>query len=176
MNKLLIPFFILGTIAMILVMGKTGKPLKTPSTPAGIVNLEFAYNKKKVDSVFKAWEINTPSSKINVAKTNTYWDFLFIFFYAGLLYLASKKLSGIYRTGTGFEKAGKRIAVLALNAGLLDVIENGCMLQLLNGNMQNWLATTATVCASVKFTFLFIAVMYVFVSLPLSAYAKFRNR
>lgn len=175
MKKLLIPFFILGTIAMIIVMGKTGKPLKTTSTPAGILNLEFAFSKKNVDSVFKGWQINTPSSKIDTAKTNTYWDFLFIFFYSGLLFLWSRKLSGTYRDGTGFNKAGKLIAKLALAAGVLDIIENICMLQSLNGNVTDGFAITAAICASVKFTFALIAVMYVFISLPLSAYAKFRN-
>ncbi len=176
MKKLQIPFFILGTIAMIIVMGKTGKPLKTPLTTAGIVNLEFAYNTVKVDSVFKAWDYGSTSSKIDIAKANTYWDFLFIFFYAGLLFLWSRHLSDIYRDGTGFNKAGKLFAKLALTAGLLDVIENICMLQSLNGNINNGFALTATICASLKFLFLFITVMYIFVSLPLSAYAKFRNR
>lgn len=176
MNKLLIPFFILGTIAMILVMGNTGKPLKTATTPSGILHLEFAYDTVQVNKTLAAWNVNELPDKMAAAKTNTYWDFLFIFFYAGLMYLSAKKLSGIYREGTGFEKAGKRIALLALVAGLLDIIENGCMLQSLNGNIQNWLAKTATVCASVKFTFLLIAVLYICISLPLSAYAKFRNR
>jgi hypothetical protein len=176
MNKLLIPFFILGTIAMILVMGNTGKPLKTATTPSGILHLEFAYDTVQVNKTLAAWKTNDHPDKIDAAVLNTYWDFLFIFFYAGLLYLSGKKLSGIYREGTGFEKAGKRIALLALVAGLLDIIENGCMLQSLNGNVQNWLAKTATVCASVKFTFLLIAVLYICISLPLSAYAKFRNR
>ena len=80
MKKLQIPFFIAGTIIMIIIMSRTGKPLKTASTPAGIVNLEFAYNTVKVDSVFKAWGTGSTGSKIEVAKTNTYWDFLFIFF------------------------------------------------------------------------------------------------
>lgn len=176
MKKLLIPFFILGTVAMIIVMGKTGKPLKTTSTPMGIVNLEFAYNTVKVDSVFKAWDAGSVNSKIDIAKTNTYWDFLFIVFYAGLFFLWSRHLSNIYREGTGFNKAGKLFAKLALTAGMLDVIENICMLQSLNGNTSNGFTLIATVCASLKFCFLFVTVMYVFVSLPLSAYAKFRNR
>ena len=176
MNKLLIPFFILGTIIMIAVMLTTGKPLKTTSTPGGIVNLEFAYNKDKVDSVFNAWGINTASSKINIARTNTYWDFLFIFFYSGLLFLASRRFSGIYRENTGFNRAGKLLARLAIVAGVLDVIENGCMLQTLNGSSHHFYALCAAVCAGIKFTLLTVVVLYVFISLPLSAYAKFRNR
>lgn len=176
MKKLLVPFFILGTIAMILVMGRTGKPLKTPSTPSGILHLEFAYDTARVNNTLAAWKTTEHPDTLNTARVNTYWDFLFIFFYSGLLFLASRKLSGIYTEGTGFNKAGKRIAQLALLAGVLDIIENSCMLQSLNGNLQNWLALTATVCASVKFTLVLVAVMYVFISLPLSAYAKFRNR
>jgi hypothetical protein len=166
MKKLLIPFFITGTIVMIIVMGKTGKPLKTITTPGGIVNLELAYNTVKTNTVFRAWHINTAESKIEAAKTNTYWDFLFIFFYAGLLFLSCNKLSTMYKPGVGFNKAGKLIAKLAIIAGVLDVMENICMLQSLSGNINNAFALMAAVCATLKFMFLIMAVLYILGSLP----------
>lgn len=176
MKKLLLPFFILGTVVMIIVMATTGKPLKTPATPSGIVQLEFAYNTKKVNQVFQSWGMGSDHSQIETARINTYWDFLFIFFYAGLLFLSCSRLSGIYRDGTGFNKAGKLLAKTCLAAGGLDIIENGCMLQSLGGNSSNFFALTAAICAGLKFTFLLLAVMYILISLPLSVYALFRKR
>lgn len=173
MKKLLIPFFVIGTIAMIIVMGNTGKPLKTCVTPSGIVNLEFANTAAKVNNVFTAWEINTPASKIPAAITNTYWDFVFIFFYGGLLFLCCRKFYSIYNPTSFFYKAGEMLAKAALAAAALDVIENLYMLKLLSGNITNAFAVTASLCAKLKFILLIIAVVYVLISLVLSAFAKY---
>ncbi len=175
MKKLLIPFFIIGTVAMIIVMGKTGKPLKTAATPNGIVNLEFAYNTSKIDSVFKAWKSGTPESKVETAKTNTYWDFVFIFFYSGLLFLSCNQVVKIYRHNGALYNAGKVIAKLAVIAGVLDIIENCCMLQSLAGNSSNVLALAAAVCAAVKFTFIIVAILYILLSLLYRLIIKPRN-
>lgn len=172
MKKLLIPFFIIGTVAMIIVMGQTGKPLKTCATPSGIVNLEFANTTTKVNKVFTAWEINTPASKIPAAITNTYWDFVFIFFYGGLLFLCCRKFYSIYSPTSFFYKAGGVLAKAALTAAALDVIENLYMLKLLDGNITNVFALTASACALLKFILLIMAVIYVLISLVLVAFTK----
>jgi hypothetical protein len=175
MNKLLLPFFIAGTIAMMVVMNKTGKPLKTPATPQGILNLEFAYSRTHVNTVLTAWQSGTAATVIPAAKTNTRWDFVFIFFYAGLLYLLCNRLSRIYKTGSGFEKAGRWLAYAAIVAGLLDVVENACMFIAMNGHVQHALAMATTICAATKFTLVIIALLYCLLSLPLAAYAKIRK-
>jgi hypothetical protein len=48
-------FLFAGTLVMIVVMVKTGAPLKTPATPKGILDLEFAYNASKAYTVINAW-------------------------------------------------------------------------------------------------------------------------
>ena len=86
MKLRLIFFFLAGSLVMIYVMAKTGQPLKTPVTPQGILNLEFAYNSDKVDGIVNNWaSINT----VTAAKQNTWLDFIFLFFYSGFLFLAS---------------------------------------------------------------------------------------
>jgi preprotein translocase subunit SecG len=172
MKKLLIPFFIIGTIAMIIVMSKTGKPLKSCATPSGIVNLELAYTTTKVNKVFTAWQINTPSSKITDAKTNTYCDFVFIFFYTGLLFLSCRTFYNMYKEISFFYSAGKLLAKAVLVAATLDVIENLYMLKLLAGNVTDAYAVTGSACALLKFILLILAVIYILISLVLSAFAK----
>ncbi len=172
MKKILLPVFFTGTLFMIAVMSNTGKPLKTCDTPNGIVNLEFANTTAKVNKVFTAWQINTAASKLPAAKTNTYWDFIFIFFYAGLLFLSCRKFYNIYKTHTFFYKAGKLLAKAVLVAAALDVIENLYMLKLLNGNITGAFAATGSACAYLKFILLIMAVLYILISLVLTAFAK----
>ena len=62
MKKILLPFFLIGTLAMMIVMTKTGSTLKTPATPMGILNLEFAYNTTKTAAIINAW---APTNEIN---------------------------------------------------------------------------------------------------------------
>ena len=83
MQRFFLPFFLTGTMIMVFVMGKTGAPLKTTATPNGILNLEFAYNKVKVQEVVDAWTFSAIHStdNIRVAQVNTWWDFIFLFFY-----------------------------------------------------------------------------------------------
>lgn len=157
---------------MVIVMGRTGKPLKTATTPNGIVNLELAYNTAKINAVFKAWQINTPVSKIPAAKTNTWWDFLFIFFYAGLLYLCCRKFYEKYKHAGFFYNTGGLLAKAVLVAAALDVIENMYLLKLLDVHITNAFATACSACAMVKFTLLIMAVIYILISLVKLAFTK----
>jgi hypothetical protein len=65
MKKLLLPFFLLGTIAMMLVMTKTGAILKTPEAPMGILNLEFAYSTAKTTPIINSRLLMRYYSTIN---------------------------------------------------------------------------------------------------------------
>lgn len=70
---------------MIVVMAKKGAALKTPQTPSGIINLEFAYDAAKTAAVNRAWE--EANNNIHTAKWNTYFDFTFLGFYSLFLCL-----------------------------------------------------------------------------------------
>jgi hypothetical protein len=178
MKIILLPVFLIGTIIMMMVMKQTGKPLKTTNTTAGIINLEFASSANKVNAVLDQWKstLLQPENKIATAKINTWWDFLFIFFYSGTLFLLCHKLKAACNGKAWFITTGKYIGALALMAGLLDIFENICMFQSLNGNVQEWLAKTTTICAYIKFTFVALAVLYVLVALILSAFYGINGR
>jgi hypothetical protein len=159
MKKYAIPFFLLGSLVMIYVMAKTGAPLKTPATPNGILNLEFAYNTTRTDIVTGAWSVTDPVDLIAAAKFNTGLDFIFIFFYSIFLFLASKKMSKLF--GGGFGKSGKIIARGALLAGFLDVLENTGMLITLSGHGSGTISFMTSTCSIIKWILAIMAVLYV---------------
>lgn len=169
MKKLLLPFFLIGSIAMMVVMAKTGASLKTTATPLGILDLEFAYTTAKTASVLKAW---TPDN-IAPAKVNTYFDFLFLFFYSFFLFFACKKISENY-TGP-VAKAGNFISKGALLAGFLDVLENAGMLISLNGHDSSSVAFGTTFFSVIKWVLAIIAVLCLLTGLLNLAFRKLKS-
>src|SRR6187399_2153503 len=97
MKKYAIPIFLAGTLLMIYIMSRTGASLKTPATPLGILNLEFAYDTAKTSVVMNAWAPSNNIDNIAAAKLNTWVDFLFIFFYSFFLFFACTKIAETFR-------------------------------------------------------------------------------
>ena len=167
MKKLLLPFFLIGTIAMVMVMNKTGASLKTESTPMGILDLEFAYTATKTSNIITTWK---QTENIHVAIANTYWDFLFIFFYSGFLFLACKKIAANIKGQVA--KAGKIIAKGAIFAGFFDVLENTGMLLTLNNDGSETIAFLTTFFSVIKWGLVIIAVLYLLTGLLVLSYRK----
>lgn len=173
MKKLLLPVFFIGTIAMIVVMGKTGATLKTPATPHGILDLEFAYNTAKTSAVINAWLPANGLDNITAAKTNTYFDFVFLFFYSIFLFLACKRIA---QTMNGpVAKAGNIIAPGALLAGFLDVLENTGMLISLGGNSSGTISFLTSFFSVIKWALALIAVLYLLTGLLALTWQKVRK-
>ena len=162
MKKLLIPVLFIGTLAMIFVMTITGASLKTPATPKGILDLEFAYSKAKADTVIAAWTptITESFGKIEAAKLNTKLDFLFLFFYSLFLFYTCKKIAAATNS-----KIGVPIAKGALSAGFLDIFENTGMLITLSGNSSGTIALCTTIISVIKWALAITAVVYLLVGL-----------
>lgn len=170
MKKYTIPFFLLGSLVMIYVMAKTGAPLKTPGTPLGILDLEFAYNTAKTNTVIEAW---TASDNIAAAELNTWLDFLFLFFYSFFLFFASKKIAGTFQGMIA--KTGQFVATGALAAGILDILENIGMLIALNDHVSGSIAFCTTFFSIIKWGLAIIAVLYVLTGAIMLAYRAIKN-
>ena len=158
----IIKYLLYGTLLMILIMQYTGHPLKTPTTHGGILSLEFADTKTKIQSIYDAWQATNIRNRTNIsqARINTYWDFVFIFFYSALFFYwnwvsAQNPVNNKY--------LGKAAALLAIIAGTLDVIENLGMLKSLNGNISDATADMTSLCATIKFSLLGISVLILMV-------------
>ncbi len=158
MKKYALLFLMIGTIIMIVVMAKTGATLKTPTTPKGILDLEFAYNTTKTTIVTASWAPNNIIDNISKAKINTYYDFIFLLFYSFLLFFTCKKIAKKHTGSTG--NAGLLIAKGVLLAGMLDILENMGMLITLSGHSSSAIAMFTTICSVIKWGLVIIAVGY----------------
>lgn len=141
-------------------MSKTGASLKTPATPKGILDLEFAYNSTKTTAVINAWAPNSTVDNISAAKNNTYYDFIFLLFYALFLFFTCKKIALINNSSIGW-----LIAKGALAAGGLDVFENAGMLITLSGNSSDSIAILTTIISVIKWGLAIAAVIYMLAGL-----------
>ena len=160
MKKIILPFFLVGTLIMIVVMVMTGAPLKTEAAPNGILNLEFAYDSSSVNKIIHSWAGLKDVDGIAAAERNTMFDFIFLFFYSFFLFFYSGYLSKTF--GGQFGKAGKWIGRGALLAGGLDILENTGMLISLSGKVSNVVAMFTVCCSVVKWLLALAAVLYVF--------------
>ncbi|RYY08887.1 MAG: hypothetical protein EOO04_39300, partial [Chitinophagaceae bacterium] len=117
-------------LVMIVLMALSGSPLKNKATPDGIINLELAEDSAAVQNTLNVWsnDISQEKDLLNVARENTYLDFLFLACYTALFYFACKHLGNSFIKGSLAEKACNVMAVIAILTGLLDLVENGGML------------------------------------------------
>ena len=171
MKKIFLFIFFLGTIVMIFVMAKTGSTLKTPAAHSGILDLEFAYNTSKTTPIIISWQ---QTGNIGAAKINTYWDFLFLFFYAGFLFFVCKKIAANSKGPVA--KAGNIIAKAALLAGLFDVLENAGMLLTLNNQGSSTVAFFTTFFSVIKWTLVIVTVLFALTGSLVLAYRKIKYR
>lgn len=153
-------------------MAKTGATLKTPATAIGIIDLEFAYSSEKAFTVINAWK-NGPVDKIPAAKNNTFFDFIFLFFYSLFLYHTCKLIAVSF---SGFLWiTGRLTAKLTLAAGLLDVFENVGMLITLQGHISDGCSLLTFIFSITKWIIILAAVMYIITSGSLILYQKIKT-
>lgn len=141
-------------------MAKTGATLKTPQTPKGILDLEFAYNSTKTTTVLNAWAPDNNINNIATAKNNTYYDFIFLLFYSPFLFFTGKKIALLTNS-----KIGLMIAKGALWAGSLDIFENAGMLLTLSGHSTESIALLTTIISVIKWALAIAAVVYLLIGL-----------
>lgn len=145
-----------------IVMVRTGSVLKTTATPRGILDLEFAYDTVKTKAIIRAWSpaVNEGRDLVAAAGINTGYDFVFLFFYSGFLYLTCL---GIADLAPRSRRVGRLLARGALIAGCLDVLENVGMLLALEGMHDNSIAIMTTCCAAVKWMLALLALGYLLI-------------
>lgn len=170
MKKLLIPVFILGTLTMMFIMADTGALLKTPAAKCGIIDIELAYNPAHTTTILNSWSPTAGTDRIAAAKFNTYSDFLFLFFYAGLFFLACNAIAN--SSSGGFAKWGHRIANATLVAGFADVLENTGILFSLNGLVSPIVSFCTAFFSVIKWSLVVIAVLYIISGLLALAFRK----
>ncbi len=160
LNKL-IALFSIATATMIYIMATTGAPLNTNATPAGILNAEFAYNTIKATIVYQTWQ---NEDILKAAYTNTYWDFVFLICYSGLMYLLCKFVYRKLRPSK-WQHAAAVLSKLAFIAALLDIVENVFMFTIFNNSYSNVGLMVMFAASLIKWTIVFILIIYLSISL-----------
>jgi len=165
-NKFSWIFLLAGTLVMMYLMMATGKTLKTTATPIGILDLEFAHNAGKVETILNAWSVKGDSgSVIDDAKRNTYYDFIFLLFYSSFLFCSCKLLGKRSHSTPTFKKTANLFAYAALAAGFLDILENIGMLQILHGNISDSITLFTSVSAIFKWFLVILVLLFLLIRL-----------
>ena len=152
-----LPFSIAVFLALGAKMGAIGQALR----PHGIIEFEMTWTVERARQILTDW---SPAAR-QAMRSSVLFDFPFIPAYVALLgalcLLTARAVSG------GAQAVGPALAVLAVVAGLLDVVENLCLLRMLDGPPESpsaLLVTLASWAAAVKFALVFGCIFYVLTS------------
>lgn len=134
-----------------------------------IVDLELAGTLERADEVVAAVDLDAIRAAI-------YWDFLFIFFYALALCTGALWARRVFGGGVA-SRIGISVAIGAVLAGALDILENLAML----GYLSDWCAWAgwaplARAMAIPKFLLVFVAIVYVLVGVGIWAIRSLSGR
>ncbi len=163
---------------MIFVMAKTGKPLKTPTTAKGIINLELTFGQQNAENVIVAWT-KTDTQKLDIiaaAKENTWWDFVFIFFYVSFLFTASLKIAAYYQPRSFMQRASLFFAKLILVEAFLDIMENIGMFQMLNGAISDNISYFTSYISAIKWACVVLVILFVVIAGAFTLLTKNRHQ
>lgn len=159
-NQIYLKILLAGTLLSILIMSYTGRPLKQSSSGfKSILSLEFANTAAKAEAVINTWQSESHGGKtlLEHARINTYWDFMFIFFYATTLFFAHRALP---KSGNkSLQILFALLSVAAVIAGVLDIIENTGMLKSMDRIISDRNAGMTAGCARLKFILVSISIV-----------------
>jgi hypothetical protein len=155
-DKLLILTTVLGVIIVILLYLLVFIPIEETMNEYGILDFEFAWSSARAEAILFAWG---PSGREKQTLA-IYWDFLFIIGYASIAFslnlLISRRLNG------KLQNFGIIMTLLGTISGLFDAIENINLLIMLDTPtlVSSYNSFTASLSATIKFGFLFAAIIY----------------
>jgi small-conductance mechanosensitive channel len=166
-NWKIIAIFFAGTLVMMTLLQIQGHPLIRPGTSSGIVSLELSNSKSQTAFIVNSWK---SESLWHTARNNILLDFLFIPFYGFFLY----SVCGYFcvQQSEPWQRAGMLLAFGSLVAMVLDVFENILMLFSLHGIISGFGTFITFLFSSLKFSLIFLALVYILLSAVFLALKK----
>ncbi len=166
---------ILLTSVMIWIMNKSGNPLKTGTTPLGILNLELAINKNETGVIVQQWN---QQQLIAIAKKNTYYDFIFLMAYTALFYFLCRQAAKQFKINSFSRKISYLLSYAAILAGIMDVLENFGMLMSLSGQISEGITLFTLITSIIKWSLVAGCIAWLLISLFifLSRYFSGKNK
>jgi hypothetical protein len=150
------------TLGLAVVMAVAGVPLNTPAAHQGLVSFEFAGSVARAAQILASWDA---PAQLRAAFIQGL-DCLYLLVYSTTIGL------GCIWAGRFFEQRGWSLgavlgAPLAWGMGLAaacDAVENIALVVLLFGRLVSPWPEIAWICAAVKFTLIFIGLVYIFIA------------
>jgi hypothetical protein len=125
-----------------------------------IIDFELAKTVERATQLMQEWGSEGRRLFLN----SIYADFFFLVAYAGALFYGCR-VTGSFSGHPIFEKAGNIFSFLALLAAVCDVLENTGMLITIKNTPRSWIVHFTYDMAFVKFSLLFICILFVVVCL-----------
>jgi hypothetical protein len=144
----------------LLAMGRLDEALKTAAAPSGIISFQFAGDLAHAQRILSSWDAE---AKVQAALSLGI-DYLFLVAYALFISLACVHIAkALMVKWTVVATAGFFLAWGQFLAGLLDIIENYVLIQLLLGAQTKIYPSIAWGCAGIKFTLVGMGLAYMLV-------------
>ena len=166
-NWKIIGFFFAGTVFFLLLLQLQGRQLITPSSPSGILSLEFSYRSTHTQDIAIAWK----SSLRGAFRINMLLDFLLIPFYGLFLYSTCGYFSVHYQSDRG-QRTGVLLAFGSLLAMVFDAVENFLMIFSIHITATSFTSMLTTAVAATKFLLIGLALWYIVFSAVLMLVRK----
>ncbi|HEY5344379.1 MAG TPA: hypothetical protein VIJ66_12080 [Solirubrobacteraceae bacterium] len=140
----------------------------------GIVGFEFAATKARASQILAEWG---PAGR-RVARLSLIVDYAYMVSYGGFFTLAGLATRDLARTRDWrrLATAGVIVPFFATAAALFDATENVFLLLVLEGHGGAHPPLIATICSSIKFTLITIAILYVLCGLAWRAATANRGK
>ncbi len=150
------------TVLLLLVLGQIDQPLRTLAAPNGIVSFELSKSLAQAQQILTSWN----STAKMFAALSLGLDFLFLLTYSLFLSLAAFKIAKMF-VGTleWLARIGNYLVWFPLIAALFDVLENCFLIALLTGSQNKLFPLLAYYSSTLKFTLIFLAIIYIIVGL-----------
>jgi hypothetical protein len=148
----------IATVVLTIVGVLIERPMHDAGGP-GILAFEFAATKAHATQILTEWG---PKGR-NAARVSLIVDYAYMVSYGGFFTLAGLATRDLARTRDWLRLAatGTIVPFFAAVAAIFDAIENVFLLLVLGGHGGGHAPLIATVCSSIKFTLITIAIGYV---------------
>ncbi|MFT4560803.1 MAG: hypothetical protein ACI9BW_000538 [Gammaproteobacteria bacterium] len=151
-------YLVLCFAILTVVLIKTGRPLITSSAPLGVVSWQLAFSETRARQVIESWGEEGHRAALN----NLIVDFPYLITYTRLLSLLCK--SATHPPNSRLNGLSAPASRYVWFAALFDAIENIALLYELEVGVSDLIARIAGVAASVKFSVIALALIFLFSS------------
>ncbi len=164
---------ILFALVMAWIMNKSGNPLKTSTTPLGILNLELAFNRHETSVIVQQWN---QQQLISIAQKNTYYDYIFILSYAALFYFLCRQTAKQFGINTFSSKVSYLLSYAAMLAGIMDILENFGMLLSLSGHISECITLFTLITSIIKWSLVAGCIAWLLISVFIFLFRWFSGK